>query len=343
MKKIFKTALLLVVGILLPFFGRAQEAGAGYLKGVLDNLYNEMMPLCGQLLGVAQGIAGFAATWYIGSRIWRHIANAEPVDFYPLLRPFALGFCIMIFPSVLGVLNGVLQPTVTATASMVENSNKTIEQLLKDKEAAIKKSSKWQMYVGDDGSGDKAKWYKYYYGEELGDQDWVERLDAHLEFHLEKVAYNFQNSVKEWMSVVLRVLFEAAALCIDTMRTFQLIVLSILGPLVFAFAVFDGFEHTLSHWLARYINIFLWLPIANIFSAMIGRIYELMIKLDISQIEQHGDTLFSRTDMAYLIFLVIGIIGYWTVPSLANFIVQAGNNGFNQKVTNVFGRSMPIK
>ena len=39
-------------------------------------------------------------------------------------------------------------------------------------------------------------------------------------------------------------LFEAAALCINTIRTFYLIVLAILGPLVFGIAVFDGFQHT---------------------------------------------------------------------------------------------------
>ena len=51
-------------------------------------------------------------------------------------------------------------------------------------------------------------------------------------------------------------------LCINTLRTFSLIVLAILGPLVFGLAVFDGFGHTLTVWLARYINVFLWLPVA---------------------------------------------------------------------------------
>jgi hypothetical protein len=84
-----------------------------------------------------------------------------------------------------------------------------------------------------------------------------------VKFAMEKASYSFRNSVKEWLSEVLRVLFEAAALCIDTLRTFQLVVLSILGPLVFGIAVFDGFQHTLTVWLARYINIYLWLPVAN--------------------------------------------------------------------------------
>ncbi|MFP9100713.1 hypothetical protein ACLI09_16815 [Flavobacterium sp. RHBU_24] len=151
--------------------------------------------------------------------------------------------------------------------------------------------------------------------------------------------YNFRNSVKEWMSEVLEVLFQAAALCIDTLRTFQLVVLAILGPLVFGLAVFDGLHHTLSAWLARYINIFLWLPVANIFGAIIGKIQEKMLELDLAQIGQQGDTFFSKQDVAYLIFMIIGIVGYFTVPSVANYIVHAGGGAFQQKVTSVFNSS----
>jgi len=58
------------------------------------------------------------------------------------------------------------------------------------------------------------------------------------------------------MSEVLQVVFEAAALCINTIRTFYLIVLAILGPLVLGLSVFDGFQHILNTWLAKYINVF---------------------------------------------------------------------------------------
>jgi len=305
---------------------------------VLAQFYNEMMPLCNKLIGVGRGIAGFAAIWYIGSRIWRHIANAEPVDFYPLFRPFVLGFAISIFPSVIAMINGVMTPTVTATANMVTDSNKAIAVLLQAKEDAIEKTTVWQMYVGDNGSGDRDKWYKYTHPDDpTGDNEgMLESVGNDIKFAMSKASYNFRNSIKEWMSEVLKLLYEAASLCIDTIRTFNLVVLAILGPLVFGIAVFDGFHHTLTAWLARYINIFLWLPVANIFGAIIGKIQEKMIALDIQQVQDAGDTFFSSTDSAYLIFLVIGIVGYFTVPSVANYIVNAGGgNGLLHKVTNM--------
>ena len=343
MMKRSKAALFVAAGMVLPIAGHAQGLATDMnsLHSVLDQLYDEMMPLCGNLIGVGQGIAGFGAIWYIASRVWRHIASAEPIDFYPLFRPFVIGFCLMIFPSVLAMINGVMKPTVTATASMVEDSNKAIILLLQQKEEAIKETDPWKMYIGEDGSGDRDKWYKYTHDDaDPSGEGIMEGIGNDVKFAMSKASFNFRNSVKEWMSEVLLVLFEAASLCIDTLRTFQLVVLSILGPLVFGISVFDGFQHTLTVWLARYINIYLWLPVANIFGSIIGKIQEKMLQLDIAQASEYGDTFFSKTDMAYLVFMIIGIIGYFTVPSVANYIVHAGGGGaLGQKVTSIFNNS----
>lgn len=343
MVKMSKAALSVAVGMVLPFTIQAQGVAddMNSLHSVLEQLYDEMMPLCSNLLGVGQGIAGFATIWYIASRVWRHIVSAEPIDFYPLFRPFVIGFCIMIFPSVLDMINGVMKPTVTATAAMVEGSKKAIELLLKEKEDALKNTDPWKMYVGTDGSGDRDKWYRYTHGNADPNAEGIlEGIGNDIKFAMSKEAYNFRNSVKEWMSEVLQVLFEAASLCIDTLRTFQLVVLSVLGPLVFGIAVFDGFQHTLTVWLARYINIYLWLPVANIFGSIIGKIQENMLKIDIAQAHHYGDTFFSSKDIAYLVFMIIGIVGYFTVPSVANYIVHAGGGGaLGQKVTSIFSNS----
>ncbi|SHH08521.1 Bacteroides conjugative transposon TraJ protein [Flavobacterium johnsoniae] len=343
MIKINQKKLFVIPGILFPFLSHAQGIADDMngLHSVLEQLYDEMMPLCSNLIGVGQGLAGFAAMWYIASRVWRHIASAEPIDFYPLFRPFVIGFCIMIFPSVLYMINGVMKPTVTATAAMVEGSNKAIERLLKEKEEALKDTDPWKMYVGSTGSGDQDKWYRYTHDDaDPNGQGMLDGIGNDIKFAMSKAFYNFRNSVKEWMSEVLRVLFESASLCIDTLRTFQLVVLSILGPIVFGISVFDGFQHTLTVWLARYINIYLWLPVANIFGSIIGKIQENMLKIDIAQAGEYGDTFFSRTDVAYLVFMIIGIIGYFTVPSVANYIVHAGGGGaLGQKVTSMFSNS----
>ncbi|HWW43128.1 conjugative transposon protein TraJ, partial [Pedobacter sp.] len=316
------------------------------LQSILTKLYKTMMPRCSQLVDVGRGIAGFAATWWIGSRVWKSIANAEPIDFYPLLRPFAIGLCITFFPTVMLVINGVLQPTVDATESMVQTSNEAVEKLLKQKEDAIKTTDIWKMYVGNNDQGDKQKWLKYTHGKTDKDPDikegFINGFTSEMSFQFSRLSYQFQNNVKAWISQILQILYEAAGLCVNTIRTFQMVVLTILGPLVFGLATFDGLQHTLTAWLAKFINIFLWLPVCNIFSTILGMIQEEMLKLDLSQLAVRGDTFYTSTDLAYMIFLIIGIVGYTTVPTVAGYIVNAGGAGpLVQKMTSMLSMMSP--
>ena len=62
------------------------------------------------------------------------------------------------------------------------------------------------------------------------DEGFFEGIGNDIKFAMAKASYNFRNAIKQWMSEILRVFFEAASLCIDTIRTFYLIVLAILAP-----------------------------------------------------------------------------------------------------------------
>ncbi|GGF24242.1 conjugative transposon protein TraJ [Echinicola rosea] len=334
-------ATLLLVFLALGTHAQGVSGGAGGLHQVLDRLYVDMVPLASELIGAGRALAGFAAIFYIGSRVWGHIARAEAVDFYPLLRPFALGMAIMLFPSVLHLMNAVLSPLAGATGKMVEGSNAAIERLLAEKQRALESTEYWEMYVGESGSGDRDSWYEYTHPEGSEEGFW-DGLGNDIKFAMEKASFNFSNSIKKWMSEVLEVLYQAAALCINTIRVFYLIVLSILGPIVMGISVFDGFAHSLRSWIARYINVYMWLPVANIFGAIIGKIQENMILIDIGQVENAGKTFFSSTDTAYLIFLVIAIIGYFTVPSVANYIVHAAGRDTLLHKTSSMVTSAPV-
>jgi conjugative transposon TraJ protein len=331
-----------VVCMVLPALLFAQDSGLageiGGLQATLNTVYNAMIVNCSELIGIGRGIAGFGALCYIAYRVWGHIARAEPIDFFPLLRPFAIGLAITLFPAVIGLLNGVMQPTVAGTAALVTDSNQAVANLLAQKQAALQQSSDWQMYVGSSGNGDEEKW------EQLsGDADngALSGLSNPIKFQLAKASYNLKNSIKVWLSELLQVLFEAAALCINTVRTFYLIILAIIGPLVFGLSVFDGLHHILTAWFARYLNVFLWLPIANIFGSLINQIQQQMLQLDIAQLQASGQTSFGSTDAAYLIFLILAIVGYFTVPSVANYIINAGSMGGHlAKATNQFNSAV---
>ncbi|MFC6100783.1 conjugative transposon protein TraJ [Olivibacter domesticus] len=334
----WKVLIVGISGILLPMIVLADVADKIHsLHGVLDTLKDEMVPMCAELTDIGRAIGGLGALFYIGARVWKHIANAEPVDFYPLFRPFCLGFCIAFFPLVIGTIDAILKPTVTGTAAMVDNSNQAIKMLLKEKEEAILKSDAWLMYVGENDLGDRDRWLRYTKGikntDPLPKENIFDVFKNDVKFSFAKASYNFRNTVKEWLSEILQILFQAASLTINTIRIFQLVVLAILGPIVFALAIFDGLQQTLSTWLSKYINIYLWLPVCNIFGAIIGKIQVKMLALDLDQIDNTGDTFFSALDTGYLVFMIIGIVGYFTVPTVASFVVSTMGGGMMQKVT----------
>ena len=93
-------------------------------------------------------------------------------------------------------------------------------------------------------------------------------------------------------------------------------------------AVPYGFHATLTQWIMRYITIYLWLPVSDLFSSVLARIQVLMIRQDI---EQLSDPSFipDGSSPVYIIFLIIGILGYFTIPTVASWIVQAGGGAGN--------------
>ena len=105
------------------------------LHQLLRNLYQDMMPLCGDMVGVAKGIAGLGALFYVASRVWQALSRAEPIDVYPLLRPFVIGLCIMFFPTfVLGTINAVMSPVVKGTHTILETQMTDVHALQAEKE-----------------------------------------------------------------------------------------------------------------------------------------------------------------------------------------------------------------
>ena len=64
---------------------------------------------------------------------------------------------------------------------------------------------------------------------------------------------------------------------IDTIRTFFLIALSILGPIAFALSVYDRVPKHAHAVDNRHISIYMWLPVSDLFSSVLARIQVLML------------------------------------------------------------------
>ena len=292
------------------------------LHEILKNLYQEMMPLCSNMAGVAKGIAGLGALFYIAYRVWQSLARAEPIDVFPLLRPFAIGLCILLFPTVvLGTINSILSPIVQGTGQMLESQTLDMNEYrrMKDKleyEAMVRNPE--TAYLVSNEEFDKQL-------EELG---WSPSdMITMTGMYIDRSMYSMKKGVREFFREILELLFAAAALIIDTIRTFFLIVLAVLGPIAFAISVWDGFQSTLTQWFCRYIQVYLWLPVSDLFSSILAKIQILMLQNDISELQNNPNFSLEASNGVYMVFMIIGIVGYFTIPTVAGWIIQAGGMG----------------
>lgn len=286
----------------------------------LRTLYEQMMPLCGNMIGVAKGIAGLGALFYVAYRVWQSLSRAEPIDVYPLLRPFAIGLCIMFFPSVvLGTINSIMSPVVQGTNGMLQSETLDMKQYaeIKDRlEYEAMRRNPETAYLVDNEIWDAKM-------EKLGITD----VGAKIGMHLESLKYQAEKAIREAFRSILEIIFKAAALIIDVIRTFFLIVLAILGPLAFAISVWDGFQSTLTQWITRYISVYLWLPVSDLFSTILARLQSLMLQSDINRMQTDPNYSLDSSDAIYIVFLIIGIVGYFTIPTVAGWIISAGGMG----------------
>lgn len=290
------------------------------LHQILRNLFTEMMPLCQDMAGVAKGIAGLGALFYVAYRVWQSLSRAEPIDVFPLLRPFAIGLCIMFFPTiVLGTLNTVMSPIVSGTNQMLETQTFDMNSYRQQKDRLEYESMKRNpetAYLVDNEEFDKQL-------DALG----VTEVGTMAGMYVERGLYNLKKGIQNLFREILELLFQAAALVIDVLRTFFLIVLAILGPIAFAISVWDGFQSTLTQWIMRYLTVYLWLPVADLFSCILARIQILMLQNDIAEMQSNPNFSPDASNAVYIIFMIIGIIGYFTIPTVAGWIVQAGGMG----------------
>ena len=188
----------------------------GNLHGILRELHDRMLSLCGDLTGVATGIAGLGALLYVSYRVWQALARAEPIDLFPLLRPFCIGLAILLFqPVVLNTLNGVLSPLVVGVHQMLERETLNMLDYQQKKDRL-----EWEDQQRNS-----------IYGVLSPDQDYDGKLrqmqlpdgDQQVLNAMYEMSKMF--SMKHWLLCFVRwlleLLFDAASLVIDVLRTFH--------------------------------------------------------------------------------------------------------------------------
>ena len=70
------------------------------LHQILRALYDEMMPLCSNMTGVAKGIAGLGALFYVAAKVWAVARTCRTHRRVPASASLCAGAVYHVFPDI---------------------------------------------------------------------------------------------------------------------------------------------------------------------------------------------------------------------------------------------------
>lgn len=310
------------------------QLGEALTKG-LDNVLDTAVDYAEALSATAQLVCGIAAMLYIGSKLWKSWAKGEDIDFYSMLRPFAIGLVIIFFSGFTKVLDALIKPIDVATEYV--------------------KSSAAERVNGS---------YIEYFQLQKQVRELKAKADAAREVPKEKLSVwrtisknisdakeQISNMAESLSDTVFKILIDMGSVVVEifTMATVYFykvyvitakIVLVLIGPFALALSVIPGFSGNFKAWVAQYVNVSLYIPICNI----IGFVQSMIIteclyapcSESLSNIVNQGlsddtiTTIDAGTIMIKICGMLLGIISimlYTHVPVFANWILRGDGSG----------------
>jgi len=263
------------------------------------------------LVDMARAIGGIAAFFYISKRIYEQLIADNPVSILPLLRPFALVLVITFWGPFVNLLLVPTKGLTKLSESVYADKKHIVKQRLEDKQQAIL----------------AADLPVFYENEEKEAALWDKGINLLLTSYNIITGRAIQNQINFYIMDALRQIlesfFEVLVYLIAFLRTVFCVLLVIFGPLVFAISIFDGFQDNYLQWIARFVNVNLYLPIALLILSLVQEILIFVLELEIAQINAMPIYLPQQFYVSNLIVPICGIIGMAMVPKIASWIVQA--------------------
>lgn len=263
------------------------------------------------LVDMARAIGGIAAFFYISKRIYEELIVDNPISLLPLLRPFAFVLVLSFW----GVFVNLLMVPTKGLSSLSEaiyaDKKHIVAQRLEEKQNAILAVD---LPI-------------FYENEEKEAALWDKGINLLLTSYNIMTGRAIRNQINFYIMdairQVLESLFEGIVYLIAFLRTIFCVLLVIFGPLVFALSIFDGFQDNYLQWIARFINVNLYLPIALLILALVQEVLIYVLEWEITVI---NGMLIYQPQIFYVTNLVVpicGIVGLSMVPKIASWIVQA--------------------
>jgi len=258
---------------------------------------------------VASGIGGIAATILIVTVCYESYIKGG-FDLGLALRPFCIAFVLSVFPQlVIAPLDGISQATTKWMSNICDDMKSERELLNKRIKAAIE------------------------YEEEATDVDNTDIADMDAKYQASNVSRAempgwIERSCMNIMIWLVNLLTHVAQVFVSFLSIIYMMLLSLTGPITFALAIIPSFRSGITSWFARYIQIMLWQPLAQIFIFLTGSIGNIILETALKE-----ERTITSPQLTLLCVSIVSVIGLFKIPTIAEWVVEStGGTGFNAAV-----------
>ncbi|MCQ2209961.1 MAG: hypothetical protein MJZ34_06685 [Paludibacteraceae bacterium] len=286
-----------------------------------DSFVDDLFEKCvGQLSGITEIcflLCGLFAFAYFANILMKTWAKGEPIDFHALLKPFVIGIITINFSLVYNFIDAIFEPINSYTYTI--STNGTEESLNAKKELSkIKKSFQ-------DAEKEKKNENGFWKG--------ILGINSVSSF-FDNLYINAIDLLLNGLEYISAIAFGAVKLTIRAINIAFRIILIIFGPFAFALSVLPMFKKNWQSWVSKYINVCLFIPIANLMDVIIMQLNTTLMQQHIGIYRQalsnlstdvtSIDSSLTTITVSYIIFLLAFIVLYLMIPSISSYIVSAG-------------------
>lgn len=265
------------------------------------------------LVAPATMLCGLATLMYFSIRLWATWGRGKSIDPMDYLKPFTIWLVIMFFPAMISGLESTLNIVTASTNVIIEKNQSDLKSLVKQKNDLRKQIEdrndrlKSEYSAEDDLHAKESGTYDPNLSRKSTDS-WLARTTQNVLIFLLEYALIILRSAMYTISILFR------------------IILALIGPFVFALSLFPSLEGNIGSWFARYINVYLYIPIANILGLVQTKLFIIQNETAINAMKT-GTYKWGMEDISYIIILGFSIIGWVKIPTIASWVIQSTGAG----------------
>lgn len=296
--------------------GTPANAAITSIEEAADTLFDTMLPAFSSFIAIGQAIGLIGSLFYVFYRVWAHLARAEAIDIYPLLRPLVISLILLLYPSLYGGVVYLGRTLNDATQAMGAARRDEVDaQVLTNAKTRIQNMGNTNAPPPVAPAQDNRSWFQMVTDSVMGMANSVTSATV------DAVNFVIDTTLNIVLMALFRTVYFIVIIGLKIISTYFLIILGIFGPLTIGLGCFDWFYSSIAAWVGRVLHTLLWIPIANTYGFILDSFHLSSLNVEYQQIQ--GNPGMPSSSIASLLFYAVGIVGYLLVPKLATWVLDS--------------------